>query len=403
MQRRNTITALLFLAALAAGFMLVLTSFLGGEGNLEALIKGLRQGPAGALALLEGGEAAVNKDLDRDHYFIQLYGGVQRLSGRRLIRDTSEAANVVKLSDGSLNFVYPSSQPSQDVYPNGAQTIQLRDYLDTLDIPLLFVLAPQKIERGRALLPTGVEDWNNENATAYLDTLAQGGVDFLDLRPVFEATDDYSSWFFRTDHHWRPEGAFLAWQQVAALLESGYGWATDPALTDEDNYDKIVYEDFFLGSQGKRVGSLYAGVDDITRYSPKFDTHLTYSILDSGVVREGSFDESVLFPERVAQQDWFNGNPYTLYSGGDYGFARMVNHNNPEGPKILLIRDSFACAFAPFLALSCSELITVDMRYLEQGALPETIAREAPDLVMFLYTAGTTALPNMYTFFPAGQ
>ena len=48
MQRRNTITALLFLAALAAGFMLVLTSFLGGEGNLEALIKGLRQGPAGA-------------------------------------------------------------------------------------------------------------------------------------------------------------------------------------------------------------------------------------------------------------------------------------------------------------------------------------------------------------------
>ena len=403
MQRRNTITALLFLAALAAGFLLVLTSFLGGEGNLESLIKGLRQGPAGVLSLLEEGEAAVNKDLDRDHYFIQLYGGVQRLSGRRLIQDTSQAANVVKLSDGSLNFVYLSSEPSQDVYPNAEQTIRLREYLDDLDIPFLFVLAPQKIERGKDLLPTGVEDWNNENATRHLDTLAGGGVDCLDLRPVFEATPDYASWFFRTDHHWRPEGAFLAWQEVSALLEANYGWATDPALTDEANYEKIVYQDFFLGSQGKRVGSLYTGVDDITRYSPRFDTNLTYSIMDSGVVREGSFDVSVLFPERVEQRDWFNGNPYTLYSGGDYGFARMVNHNNPEGPKILLIRDSFACAFAPFLALSCSELITVDMRYLEPGSLPETIAREAPDLVMTLYTAGTTALPNMYAFFPEGQ
>ena len=403
MQRRNTITALLFLAALAVGFLLVITSFLGGEGNLEVLIKGIRQGPAGVLALLEEGEAAVNKDLDRDHYFIQLYGGVQRLSGRRLIQDTSEAANVAKLSDGSLNFVYLSIEPSQDVYPNGEQTVQLRDYLEGMDIPYLFVLAPQKIQRGKDMLPTGVEDLNNENATSYLDAIAQEGVEYLDLRPVFESTPDYASWFFRTDHHWRPEGAFLAWQEVADLLDERYGWATDPALTDEDNYEKIVYEDYFLGSQGKRVGSLYTGVDDITRYSPKFDTSLTYSIMDSGVVREGSFDVSVLFPERVEQKDWFNGNPYTLYSGGDYGFARIVNHNNPDGPKILLIRDSFACAFAPFLALSCSELITVDMRYLEAGSLPETIAREAPDLVMTLYTAGTTALPNMFTFFPEGQ
>ena len=401
MQRRNTITALLFLAAMAVGFLLVLTSFLGGEGHLEGLLKGLRQGPAGVLTLLEEGESAINQDLDRDHYFIQLYGGVQRLSGRRLILDATQSTHVVKREDGSLNFVYLPTAPSQEVVPNARQTVLLRDYLDTLDIPMLFVLAPQKIERDNDLLPTGVADYNNDNATRYLDALAQEGVDYLDLRPVFEATGDYAGWFFRTDHHWRPEGAFLAFQEVAALLEDRYGWATEDFLTDESSYEKIVYEDFFLGSQGKRVGSLYAGVDDITRYSPKFDTSLTYSILDSGTVREGRFDESVLFPERVEQQDWFNGNPYTLYSGGDYGFARMVNHNNPTGPKILLIRDSFACAFAPFLALSCSELITVDLRYLESGALPETIARESPDLVMFLYTAGTTALPNMYSFFPA--
>ena len=399
MQRRNTITALLFLLALGTGFLMVLTSFLGQTGHLEALIKGLRQGPAGAAALLEGGEAAVNQDLDRNHAFIQLYGAVQRLSGRRLILDVSADNSVVKRSDGSLNFVAFPAAPSREPEANAQNTAQLRAYLDTLDIPYLFVLAPQKIQRGDTLLPTGVEDYGNDNADRFLKVLEETGTDYLDLRPVFEATQDYSAWFFKTDHHWRPEGAFLAWQTVAGVLEEDYGWAVDPVLTDEDSYEKIVYEDYFLGSQGKRVGSLYAGVDDITRYSPQFDTHLTYGIRDSGVVREGTFDQSVLFPERIAEKDWFNGNPYTLYSGGDYALARIVNHENPDGPKILLIRDSFACAFAPFLALGCSELVTVDMRYLPEGTLAETISQESPDLVMTLYTAGTTALPELFPFF----
>ena len=399
MQRRNTMTALLFLAALAAGFGMVLSSFLGGEGHLEALVKGLRQGPAGAAALLEGGEAAVNQDLDRDHLFIQLYGGVQRLSGRRLIQDVSAGSDVARLDDGSLNFVsLPASPAGEAVDANAAQTAALKGYLDGLGIPYLYVQAPQKIQRGTDPLPTGVDDYGNANADRFLGALETAGVDSLDLRDVFDATEDYSAWFFQTDHHWRPEGAFLAWQAVAGVLASDYGWAIDPALTDEGSYEKIGYQDFFLGSQGKRVGSLYAGADDFTRYSPKFDTSLTYAVA-GGAVREGTFDTSVLFPERLEERDWFGGNPYTFYSGGDYGFARMTNHNNPDGPKILLIRDSFACAFAPFLALGCSELITVDLRYLDQGTLPDILAREQPDLVMTLYTAGTTALPELFRFF----
>ncbi|MCI8478267.1 MAG: hypothetical protein HFE97_07970 [Oscillospiraceae bacterium] len=404
MKRRNTITAILFLAAMALGLGMVVSAFLGGVGALEGQLRALLAGELTPAEFLAGAEGAVNQDLDRDHLFIQVYGGFQRLTGRRYLQDAEEGAQVVKLSNGTLNFITPpASTPASGGTPedHAALTLQLRDALMQEGIPYLYIQAPQKIQRGKDLLPTGLTDVGNENADRFLARLTQAGTDSLDLRPTFEDTEDYAAWFFRTDHHWKPEGAFLAWQTIAAYWEEAYGWATDPFLTNEVNYEKIVYPDFFLGSQGKRVGSLYAGTDDFTRYSPKFDTSFTYGIRGEAALREGSFDTALLFPERVAEKDWFHGNPYVLYAGGDYGFARIINHNNPDGPRVLLIRDSFACALTPFLAQSCSELITVDLRYLPQGTLLENIRQEQPDLVMTLYTAGTTRLDNMFAFFPA--
>ena len=41
MRRRNTITAAVFLLAVAAGLVLLAASFFGGEGKFETLLKGL--------------------------------------------------------------------------------------------------------------------------------------------------------------------------------------------------------------------------------------------------------------------------------------------------------------------------------------------------------------------------
>ena len=398
MRRRNTITAVVFLLAVAAGFVLLATSFFGGEGKFEALLKTFVR-DRDVMAFVDGAETAVNQDLDRDHLFIQLYGGIQRLTGRRMVEDAVDENTVVKLSTGALNFVKPDStaQPAESVEANAAATAQFAWDLDDLDIPYLFVMAPQKIQRGQDLLPVGMAENGNSTADAFLKELDRWGTSYFDLRPLFESNGIYSSWFFNTDHHWKPEAAFFAWQNLDQLLDHNYGFVTRSYLTDPANWSTTVLEDFFLGSQGKRVGSLYAGVDDFTIYTPKFETHLTYASADGGFERTGPFNQSVCFTERVEQMDWFNGNPYTYYSGGDYGMATMTNHNNPNGPKIVLLRESFSCALAPFLALSCSELTTIDLRYY-QGDLLETIEGLEPDLVMTMYAASSTGLENMFAF-----
>ena len=398
MERRNTISAVCFLAALAAGFLLVAGSFFGGTGALEGLLKQAWT-DRDLQAVLEGAENAVNQDLDRDHLFIQLYGGVQRLSLRRVVEDPVEGNAVVKLSNGCLNFI--SIKGIYNAAPvaaaNAAATAAFAQDLQVLGIPYRFLLAPQKIQPGVDLLPAGLSENGNENADAFLAGLEEAGVPYTDLRPLFVETGRYGDYFFRTDHHWKPEAAFYTWQTLVPLLEEAYGFSMDPALTAEDRWDTTVLEDFFLGSQGKRVGSLYAGVDDFTVYAPRFETELTYTCAASGMERRGAFSQSVCFPERIAQRDWFSANPYTYYAGGDYPLARIVNHKNPEGPRVVLLRESFACALTPFLSLSCSELATIDLRHF-QGNLMETIRTLEPDLVLTLYTASTTGLDTMFVF-----
>ena len=389
MKRRDTLTALGFLAALALALAVVVSSCFGGEGALETLLKqALRD--RDVQAVLDGAERAVNQDLDRDHFFIQLFGGVQRLCGRRVVEDAVGENTVVKLSTGALNFVdLTGPDPAPQAAENAGATAALAQDLSERGIPYRFLLAPQKIGRDQARLPPGVTDRGNAAADAFLAGLAEAGAAYTDLRPLFEENGSYADWFFRTDHHWKPEAAFFAWQYLTGLLEEEYGFACDAALTQASNWDTRVLEDFFLGSQGKRVGTLYAGTDRLTLYTPKFETQLTYACPFYAIDRRGPFQTSVCFPERVARRDWFGGNPYTYYAGGDYPLATVTNHLNPDGPRIVLLRDSFACALTPFLALSCSELVTIDLRYFS-GDLLDTVVKLEPDLVLSLMTAGST-------------
>lgn len=394
--RKETLTAIVFLIGTLLAFCYVGYLALTGQSELRKEIGRLRRNPGTVMEFLETAESKLNADLDREHGFIQLYGGFQRLTGRHMLEDVDQSSRVVKLKNGTLHFSYLDAKPAE-VRPQIDGTNELSQTLANEDIPFLYVAAPQKIEPGVDLLPTGLSDYGNDNADRFLAGLDAAGTNYLDLRPLFVSTGNYASWFFRTDHHWKPEAAFFAWQHLSQVLEQNYGIHTDPRYLDETNYDKISYKDWFLGSQGKRSGSFYAGTDDITEYIPRFETDFTYTCPFYAIDRSGPFEQSLLFHERLSKRDWFGGNPYTLYAGGDYPRATIVNHQNPEGKKIVLIRESFACAMTPFLALSCSELTTIDLRSFS-GNLTDTLRTLQPDLVMVLYNVSTVGNQSMFEF-----
>ena len=91
------------------------------------------------------------------------------------------------------------------------------------------------------------------------------------------------------------------------------------------------------------------------------------------------------------KKDYYGGSPYATYSGGEFRLQIMKNNLNQSGKKIVLVRDSFACVVAPFLALQTSELHVLDIRNFEYYVgdrmnVKEYVKEIKPDFVIVLYS-----------------
>lgn len=362
-------------------------------------------GPGTEAAECAATEAQVTRALEDQHALIQLYGAFQRFIGRTVVEDAaSPQYAVVRLPGGSLTFV---GEGDPDPQAQAAQLKRLQTALAERDVGFFYAQAPSKLEPGAEVLPYGVDDPSNACADALMEQLEALDIDHLDLRETLaEAGGAWTDWFYKTDHHWSQDTAFTAFQAMAGQLQryrqtlpaaggtKRQAISIDPKLTDPGSYDVETLPRFFLGSQGKRVGSLYAGADDFALWTPKFPSLLHYDARPQ-YDRFGDAAETVLFPQRVEEKDWFGDNPYTYYAGGDYGYAQITNYYNPDGPKLLLIRDSFACAVTPYLALASSQLTTIDPRYF-YGDLLSYVDQLQPDVVVVLYSSGMVRSEEYY-------
>lgn len=318
--------------------------------------------------------------------FINLYGLTQRLTLNRYVRDVEKTIDdVVKLDNGAITFYGYEQKDLTDVAVNNLTT--LKSALDKKGIDLMYIIAPSKVDPKNTELPRGVEDRQNPKAQALKEALAEAGIDTRSLIDEIDLQGlDHSSMFFRTDHHWTPSAALWAAQTVCGWLNRDYGYNIDLSLLDKDKFESKVYKDIFLGSQGKKVGTKYAGVDDFELLTPKYDTDFTFwrlRVNNEATSLNGSFEKSLIF-KRHLRYDYFNENVYATYSDSDYKKSCITNHRLNTGRKILLVRDSYSCTFAPFFSLAaCDRLFTVDPRYYE-GSMLELVDAVEPDMVMYL-------------------
>jgi hypothetical protein len=153
---------------------------------------------------------------------------------------------------------------------------------------------------------------------------------------------------------------------------------------DLNNYNQKVFKDYYLGSMGRRVGEPYAGTDDFTLITPKFNTKYTVYERDYGAEKifEGDFREAVLTNSYLAEGTPPETNRYAVYHG-DNAELQFVNHEVQRG-KILLIKDSFGLPIYSFLSTGVKEVRALDVR-LFQDSIAEYAEKYDPDVVIILY------------------
>lgn len=337
-----------------------------------------------------------NKELNYHDAMIDINSIKNNLLGTEVIE--KDDVIVVKSDSGSLSEPIPklSDAEIEEV------AIRIKDLKTTAEkngANFLYCIAPKK--ELYEVLPENVENSYAHNHNSFVSELNSYGIPTLDLSVSLKENGvKDSEIFYYTDHHWTASSGFIATKAICDELNKLYKFHYDQYLIDINNYNKTIYTDWFLGSKGKKVGTFFTqhGADDFELITPKFETNLTEMQPFKNQVRDGSFEDTVIYKSNL-EKDYYKVNTYATYSGGDFRLQIVKNNSNSNGKKILLIRDSFACVVSPFLSLQTSELHICDIRngdyYVGDKVNIESYIQEInPDYVIVLYSGVSSADPK---------
>lgn len=337
----------------------------------------------------------------RDRFF-ESYGYLQRL----MLKNEVNNFTVVKTKNNQLYYTYFTTEANV--------TSELTNRMDKFaaaaretGAQVLYLMTPDKYERGYTQFETGMPyNYANETADQFLAELADKGIDYIDFRQLMTDQDmRIEDAFYHTDHHWKIETAFWAFTQLTNILVRDYGleFNDQEMATDINNYNKVEYEDSYLGSMGRSVGRLYTDPEDISIIYPKFATdYFVYEQSgDTEISREGSFEEAILIKEILMSDDGIyaaTSDKYFTYMDGNPAVVQVLNNNHPDGAKVLFVKDSLIVPVASFFAQGLGEMTLVDPRYYG-GSIDELMTEGDYDYVFVTFS------PQNLTeeFFPFGQ
>ncbi len=346
-------------------------------------------------------ETVINDSIPGRLSLIDWNGLAQRLLQKRMIPEPNDNNTVYKMNNGQLTYTYPDI----GVRIAHKNFTVLNKYLKSVGTEFLYIQAPYKVNYEKNTLPYGLEDYPNKNADKLLEGLLKLNIDYIDFREVLSKNFlDYSSHFYNTDHHWTTETAFFAYQYLLDYMEKNYGFQYSKQTYNEANYNQVTLKQSFIGSLANRVGKWYAGIDDFTFIYPKFKTELTYMKYDAKgslyLVRNGTFEESVFYPERMENPDTPLAYRDNCYLGGNPYLGRIINHKVHKG-KVLFVQDSYGKPIASFMALNFHEVDIIDLRYFTANYLMDFIKEETIpyDYVIILYNPSALKRSTYYRQF----
>jgi hypothetical protein len=292
----------------------------------------------------------------------------------------AESEPMLDMGDGYL----VNLSPKKNVQPLVDSMYELNNTLSEMDVDFLYVQCPHKISRDDRI--AGVFDFSNENIDTLLSALSEKNIPFLDLRKSLRDDKlDYRGLFFKTDHHWTEEAGLWAVKKISGYLNEHNTFAIDLSLLAPDRYRREVYENYFLGSWGRRITLARSRPEDIVFLYPLFDTDISLRIPSRNINKRGSFEVFYSF-EQLKTIDYYNLNPYGAYSHGVNALLAAKNNLLHSGKKALLIADSFGVVVSPFLSLAIENVETLDLR-LFTGSVKTFVEKTRPDAVIVLYSA----------------
>jgi hypothetical protein len=231
--------------------------------------------------------------------------------------------------------------------------------VNALIVPAAAAIYPENVPANAPLLD---ED-------AYLDEIAaavtEAGGRFIDVRETLAAhKNEYI--YYRTDHHWTTTGAYYAYAQLCGTL----------GLTPFDRaaHETVAVAQFYGTHYSK--ARLWNAVPDTITYYDLPNTLTIYTV--TGAAEATPAEVTGLYDTaKFAVYD-----KYAAFLHGNNGYSRI--DGDGEG-KILVIKDSYANSFVPYLTANYAAIDVIDFRNYNYG-LDALIEANDYDQILVLYS-----------------
>ncbi|WP_214825642.1 DHHW family protein [Exiguobacterium algae] len=263
--------------------------------------------------------------------------------------------------------------------------------MDEAGISYYFASAPSKpvYATRQNLFPPYIESADGANRGQLHERIEEAGIPLIDLEDTL-GDKPGKEIYFKTDHHWRPEGAFLAYGQIMEALKEEFPDA--PVLTMDDMEQKSVDGPFY-GSHAREISMPYVeSPDTFTYLEPKGGVTTT-------VCHNGDEDcgHSVLDKDVLKNPKKFT-NYYNLFMGDNYAQAKIEQTDPKNDYHILVLKDSYANPVLGYLGESFGTVSALDVRYFDDYdvSISDYAKENDVDAVVFVHNDRITGLGSMY-------
>ncbi len=208
-----------------------------------------------------------------------------------------------------------------------------------------FMLIPTAISIYQEKLPPFVKDNRQMETFYYLSSEISGMIDVSEA--LLEKKEEFPL-FYKLDHHWTTYGAYLAYQEFAKA--KGF------SAKEIEEYQVSVVSDDFKGTIYSKVNDYSVAGDEIVIFEMP-DQKVEVAYQDSGEVSDSFYEYSYL--EKKDQYSFFLNNIHPL--------IEITSYDAESEEEIVVIKDSYANCFVPFLAEHYKKIYVVDTRYYKDA------------------------------------
>lgn len=294
----------------------------------------------------------------------------QYLSDHFPLRDSFVGLkNIIELNvlrNSYINGIYVCRDRLIEDYKEPENTDKIIDIINSFNekVNTDLMLVPTAVSVYKDELPKNAEPYDQNKVLDYY--YSRLNTNNIDLRGAFENAKEDTALYYKYDHHWTSDAAYIAYREYCD--KKGF----EPISKDKFEIDEV---DGFFGTIYSKLNYKFDNGDIIKIYENK-NSELQVSY-------DGKSSDSLFDMSYANKKD-----KYSIFLSNLHSFIEITNEKAQTDRELVVIKDSYANCLVPFLAEHYKRTYVFDPRSYK-GSISDFVKEHKAVDVLMVYNLNT--------------